>query len=117
MLSRLVLLLVQLVVAWFAAPPIVAYVPPLGGNTRLFVFAVVAAILVWVVGLVGAQVLRDTGTPSSSTLVAALVLALVGAAIYTWLPVVAPDARGLLRNLNELAYPLIGALLGYHIKR
>jgi hypothetical protein len=58
-----------------------------------------------------------TGTPSSSTLVAALVLALIGAAIYMWLPTLVPGSRAHLRNLAELAYPLIGALLGYHIKR
>jgi hypothetical protein len=92
-------------------------VPPLGGNTRLFVFALAFGVLVWAVGLVGAQILKETGTPSSSTLVAALVLALIGAAIYTWLPEFVSGSRALVRNVNELAYPLIGALLGYHIKR
>jgi hypothetical protein len=116
MLSRLVLLVLQLIVAWFAAPVIVRYIPGLG-RMQLFVFAVVFAVLVWVVGLVLSQVLRETGQPSSSTLVAALVLALIGAAIVTWLPAFVPDVRGAMRNLPDLAYPLIGAVLGYHIRR
>ena len=116
MLSRLVLLVLQLIVAWFAAPVIVRYIPGLG-RMQLFVFAAVFAVLVWVVGLVLSQVLRETGQPSSSTLVAALVLALIGAAIVTWLPAFVPDVRAAMRNLPDLAYPLIGAVLGYHIRR
>ena len=116
MLSRLILLALQLVVAWFAAPVIVRYIPGLG-RLQLFVFAVVFAVLVWVVGLVLSQALRETGQPSSATLIASLVLALVGAAIVTWLPAFVPDLRGPMRNLPDLAYPLIGALLGYHVRR
>ena len=116
MLSRLILLLLQAVIAWFAAPIIVRYIPGLGG-LQLFVYAVVFAILVWVVGLVLSQVLRETGMPSSSTLMASLILGLVGAALVTWLPVFVPGARAGMRTIPDLAYPLIGALLGYHAKR
>ncbi len=116
MLSRLILLAVQLIVAWFAAPLIVRYIPGLG-RLQLFVFAVVFAVLVWVVGLVLSQVLRETGMPSSSTLVASLILALIGAALVTWLPVFVPDVRATMRAIPDLAYPLIGAVLGYHIRR
>lgn len=117
MLSRLILLLVQLGVGYFGAIRIVPYIPPLGAGTRLFVYAVVMAVLVWIVGLVLAQVLRETGAPSSATLAAALVLALIGAAIYTWLPLILPESRSVLRNLTELAYPLLGAVLGYQLRR
>jgi len=116
MLSRLVLLALQLIVAWVAAPVIVRYIPGLG-RMQLFVFAAVFAVLVWVVGLVLSQVLRETGMPSSSTLVASLVVALIGATLVTWLPVFVPDVRGPMRNLPDLAYPLIGALIGYHVRR
>jgi hypothetical protein len=115
-MSRLILLALQLVIAWFAAPFIVRYIPGLG-QLQLFVYAVVFAVLVWVVGLVLSQVLRDLGMPSSSTLVAALVLALIGAALVTWLPVFVPDVRAGMRTIPDLAYPLIGAVLGYHVKR
>jgi hypothetical protein len=116
MLSKLILLALQAIVAWVAAPPIVRYIPGLGG-LQYFVYAVIFAVLVWVVGLVLSQVLREAGMPSSTTLVAALILALAGAAIITWLPAVMPDVRSALRTIPDLAYPLIGALLGYHLKR
>ena len=116
MLSRLILLLLQAIVAWVAAPYIVRYIPSLG-SLQLLVYAVVFAVLVWVVGLVLSQILRDVGLPSSATLVTSLVLALIAAAIYLWLPVVVPDAKSVLANLRENVYPLIGALLGYHLRR
>lgn len=116
MLSRLILLAVQLIVAWFAAPYIMRYIPGLGG-LQLFVYAVVFAVLVWVVGLVLSQVLRGTGMPSSATLVTCMIVALIGAALITWLPVLVPDFASTMRRIPTLAYPLIGAALGYHIKR
>ncbi len=116
MLSRLILLAVQLIVAWVAAPYLVRYIPGLG-RFQLFVYAAVFAVLVWVVGLVLSQVLRGTGMPSSATLAAALIVALIGAAVVTWLPVLVPTVRASMRAIPDLAYPLIGALIGYHIRR
>jgi hypothetical protein len=94
----------------------VRYLPGLG-NLVLFAYAAVFAVLIWVVGLITAQVLREVGTPSSATLVASLILALLGAALVTFVPEFAPDLRQPLRALPDLAYPLIGAAIGYHIKR
>ncbi|MBX9588560.1 MAG: hypothetical protein K2X43_04595 [Hyphomonadaceae bacterium] len=116
MLSRLILLAVQLVVAWFAAPEIVKYFPRFG-DLQLFVYAVVFAVLVWLVGLVLSQVLRETGMPSSSTLVTCLIVALIGAALIMWLPALFPDIGRLLPRIDSRLYPLIGAVLGYHMKR
>lgn len=116
MLSRLILLAVQLAVAWFAAPEIMRYLPRLGG-LQLFVYAAIFAVLVWLVGLVLSQVLRETGMPSSSTLVTTLIVALIGAALITWLPVLVPDISRAMYQIPTLAYPLIGAVLGYHMKR
>jgi hypothetical protein len=116
MLSRLILLVLQLIVAWFAAPVIVRYIPGMG-RLELFVYAAAFAVLVWLVGVVGAQVLKDTGTPSSAALASALVVALIAAAVYTWLPTFVPDAKRVMLNLQEKAYPLIGAVLGYHLRR
>lgn len=116
MLSRLILLVLQLIVAWFAAPVIVRYIPGMG-RLELLVYAAAFAVLVWLVGVIGAQVLKDTGTPSSAALASALVVALIAAAIYTWLPTFVPDAKRVMLNLQEKAYPLIGALIGYHLRR
>jgi zinc transporter ZupT len=115
MFSRLILLGLQLMVAWFAAPLIVRYIPGLG-RLELFVYAVVFAALVWLGGVIGAQVLKDTATPTSGALASALILA-AGAAAYLWLPALLPDARRLMLSLQEKAYPLIGAAIGYHIRR
>lgn len=116
MLSRLILLALQLIVAWFAAPIIIRYIPGLG-RLELFVYAAIFAVLVWLVGVVASQVLRETWMPSSATLVSALVLALIGAALITWLPMVVAEAGRAMRQIPTIAYPLIGALLGYHIRR
>ena len=112
MLSRIVLAFVQLAVGWFAAPYIVGYLPGLGA-LLLFVYAVVFAVLVWIVGLVLSQVLKDTRMPSSPTFVSALVGALIGAAVITLLPAIAPDFLILLPRIPARAYPLLGAILGY----
>jgi len=116
MLSRLILLAVQLAVAWFAAPEIVRYIPRFG-ELQLFVYAVVFAVLVWLVGLVLSQVLRETGMPSSSTLVTCLIVALIGAALIMFLPGLIPEVGRVMRQIPTLTYPLIGAVLGYHMKR
>lgn len=116
MLSRLILLAVQLAVAWFAAPEIMRYIPRFG-DLQLFIYAVVFAVLVWLVGLVLSQVLRETGMPSSSTLVTCVIVGLIGAALIKWLPVLLPDIGRLLPRIDDRLYPLIGAVLGYHIKR
>jgi EamA domain-containing membrane protein RarD len=116
MLSRLILLALQLLIAWVGAPYIVRYIPGMG-RMEIFVYAVAFAVIVWIVGLVLSQVLRDLGQPSSGTLVSALVLALIAAAIYTWLPVFVPESKQVMLNLQEKAYPLIGALIGYTIRR
>jgi predicted PurR-regulated permease PerM len=117
MLSRLVLLAVQLIVAWLAAPIIVRYLPNFGSLLQLFVYAVVFAVLVWIVGLVLSQVLREVGMPSSSTLVASIIVALIGAALITWLPGLVPEVGRVMRQVPTLVYPLIGAVLGYHSRR
>ena len=117
MLSRLILLALQLIVAWFAAPEIVRYLPNFGGLLQLFVLAVVFAVLVWIVGLVLSQVLREMGMPSSSTLFTSIVAALIGAALITWLPALVPDLAGHMRRIPTLVYTLLGAVIGYHMTR
>ena len=116
MLSRLILLAVQLAVAWLAAPEIMRYLPRFGAF-QLLVYAAVFAVLVWLVGLILSQVLRETGMPSSSTLAASLVVALIGAALILWLPDLVPDIGRLLPRIDDRLYPLLGAVIGYHLKR
>jgi hypothetical protein len=67
MLARLVLLAAQLVAGWLATEPILERLPPFAG-LRIFVYGLVAAVVVFIVGLVLSQILRDTGAPSRATL-------------------------------------------------
>jgi hypothetical protein len=116
MLGRLVLLLLQIAVGWFGTNALMAYIR-LGGEFRLFIFAVVAAIVVFLIGVIAAQVLREVGMPSSATLLWALVVALIAAALWTFgpgLPLLSEVPWGRLRA--EYAV-LAGAILGYMIKK
>lgn len=111
MLGRLVLILLQLAVGWFAAPQVLRYVP-VGGDAQVFVYAVAAAIIVWVVGLIGAQILKDVSTPSAGTLAAALLGGVIGAAIVAFkinsmIPI----------NVPPNLWPLGLATLGYALRR
>jgi hypothetical protein len=116
MLPRLILLAIQLMTAWVGAPYIMRSIPALG-SLRLFVYGVVVAAVVWTVGLVLSQALRDTAMPSSATLLACLIVALIGAALMTWLPAIAPGLGRAMQRLPPDAYPRIGAVLGYHARR
>ena len=56
---------------------------------------------------------RSCATPAcrrARRWLSALVVALIAAAIYTWLPMLVPDAKRVHANLPEKAYPLIGAV-------
>ena len=51
------------------------------GSLDIFVYAVVFAILVWLIGMLGAIVLKDVAQPSAATLSIALAGGLIGAGI------------------------------------
>lgn len=112
MLGRLVLLLLQIGIGWFGSQAIMKYIQ-MGGIVRLFIFAIVAAIVVFLVGIIAAQVLREVGQPSSHTLSWAVAVALIAAAIWTWGPQFVPQLRQVPADYAVLA----GAILGYTIKR
>lgn len=114
MLARIVLVLLQLAAAWYAAPYILKYIPA-AGPTVLFAQGAIFAVVAFLVGLIGAEVLKDIPRPGSGTLAAALIGGLVGAAIATfgWSYV---QSMGL--AIGDKAYlPLAGAVLGYAFRR
>ena len=111
MLGRLVLVLLQLAIGWFGAPQVLRYVA-VGGDVQVFVYAIAAAIIVWLVGLVGAQVLKNVATPSAGTLVAAVIGGLIGAAIVAF-RINAMIPIGIPPNL----WPLGLAILAYNLRR
>ncbi len=116
MLGRLVLLLVQLAVCWFFGPEIVKKLPSFGPQLNIFMYAVVFAILAWLIGVLGSIVLKDVAQPSTGKLSFALVGGLIGAAI-TLFPDVTRAIAGVVKGVPLTAYPLIGVVLGYSIKR
>ena len=117
MLPRIVLTIVQLGIGWSYAPQLKALVPVNIGALDIFLLAVIIAVLVWLTGQVGALVLKDTPAPSAATLTACLVLALAGAAL-TLVPPLTQAVAGVLKGgVPYRAYPLIGAVIGYLVRR
>ena len=119
MLPRIVLFALQLLAAWYLVPAIKSALPAL--LTRpydIFVYAVLYALVITVVGFVGSLILKDVRTPSAQTLVSSLVLALLLAGL-TLVPAVTQASGGVVPALraNPHIYPLIGALAGYFARR
>lgn len=117
MLPRIVLTLAQVAVGWNLASQVQGLIPGKFGALDIFLTAVIVAVLVWLVGQIGALVLKDTPPPSAATLTACLVLALAGAAL-TLVPPLTQAINGVLKGGVPLkVYPLIGAVLGYLARR
>lgn len=119
MLPRIVLLLIQVAAAWSLANPIKSALPALlGRQYDIFIYALIYAVVITVVGFAGALVLKGVRLPTASTFIASLVLAAILAAITLFSQINGPiqDALPFLRGKTEL-YPLVGALVGYLLKR
>jgi hypothetical protein len=116
MLGRLILLLLQAVVGWFGSQALMGLIGgSIPGAFRLYVFAVVAAIVVYFIGVIAAQVLKEVSTPSSHTLTWSLGIALVAALLWSFGPqYVSQFPWGRVRA--EYAV-LAGAILGYLLKK
>jgi hypothetical protein len=110
MLGRLVLIALQLAGGWFGAPYLLKYVS-VGGDPQVFVHGAVFAVIVWMVGLVGSQVLKGVDVPSAATLTYALGGGLIGAALIVLkVPAMLP------LTFPPLLLPLGLAILGYAVK-
>jgi hypothetical protein len=116
MLARLLLLVLQLVIAWLATPVLLAQLPSAGG-LRLYLYGVVAAGLIFCVGRVLSQVLRELAKPSRDTLLCAVLLALAGALFVNFRGDLPLAWRSATHGLRDELYPLMGAALGYVLKR
>ncbi len=112
MLGKLVLIAVQAAAAVMGAPFIMRALPS-SGDLKPLIQAVVFAVIVWVVGLVGSFALKDVSMPSPRALAAAIVGGLIGAAItmvpqvMSFIPLKVPAAT----------LPIIGAIAGYFVRR
>lgn len=115
MLPKVVLVLLQAAGGYAAAPHIKRLLPSFGAADML-VLAVIFAVLVWLIGMLGSVVLKDIAAPSAATLTAALLggLILAGA---TYVPAVTQTVSGLVKGITPGIYPLVGAILGYLMRR
>ena len=119
MLPRIVLLIIQIAAAWFLAEPIKAAIPSLlGRQYDIFIYALIYAAIIMLVGFAGSLVLKGVRVPTVATFVASLVLALILAGITLVSQVLGPvqDALPFLRGNTKL-FPFVGALVGYLLKR
>jgi hypothetical protein len=119
MLGRLILILLQIALGWFGAPLIAAKVP-VPANLSLFLYAAVFAIIIFIVGLVAANIIKEVSTPNSATLTWALVAGLIGAVLAKFGPVYVPT--GMVSSAAWKSVPALNAVLGatvlgYHLKR
>ncbi len=114
MLGRLILMLLQIAGGYIATPLIAGYVP-VPGTLSLFVYAIAAAIVVFLIGLIGAQVIKDVGAPSSATLTFSLTIALIAAALWTFAPAIFPQLPW--GKIPARWAVLGGAILGYVMKK
>ncbi len=113
MLGRLVLIAIQFAAGWAGTPLVERYIQ-VGGNGQTFVRGVIAAVLIWIIGLIGAQVLKDVGQPSPATLTWSLIGGLIGAALIVFK---VPQMFQLPLPAPPLSILLGFAILGYHLKR
>lgn len=109
-----VIFIVQAAAAWFLTPAVVSLLP--FGRLYLVAYAVAAALLVWLVGLLGARLLQSIPQPGVVTLLWSIAAALIGVGIAHLLPY-SPALAGAMRVVPDAVYPTVGALLGYWLRR
>lgn len=113
MLGRLILVLLQLVVGWFVSNALMGLIK--FGDFRLFIFAVIAAIVVFLIGVLGSMILRGVGQPGSATLSMSLIFALIAALLWTFGPQILSSIPW--GTVKANAAVLVAAVLGYLVKR
>lgn len=113
MLGRLILVLAQLIVGWYASHALMTLIKI--GNFKLYIFAVIAAIVVFLIGVLGSLILRGVGQPGSATLTMTLIFALIAAALWSF----GPSMLGSLpwSSVKPQAAVMVAAVLGYLVKR
>jgi hypothetical protein len=113
-MGRLILFVLQLVVCWAAVLALVQ-ATKFQGPLKLVMFAVAFAAVAYIMGLVAAEFLQGVGRPAPRALVSALVGAFIGLGIL-YLPPYVPQLKPFLAHIQDLYLPLVGAVLGYHVR-
>lgn len=113
MLGRLILILAQVIIGWFASNALMGLIK--FGDFRLYIFAIIAAVVVFLIGVLGAIVLRGVGQPGSATLTVSLVFALIAALLWSFGPGLIDGVPW--NRVKPTAAILVAAVLGYALKR
>lgn len=116
MLGRLILFLLQVALGWFGSKALMDTVgSAVPSSLKLYVFAAVAAVVCYLIGIVAAIVLKEVASPSSATLSWSLTLAIVAALLWSFGPSILPQVPwGKIRPEHAV---LAGAILGYIVRR
>lgn len=109
-MGRLILIVLQLAVGWFAGQAIVKWLG-LGNDLKIALYVAVFAALAWICGLVAAEILQGVPKPSPRALVSALVGGAIGAAL-----LFIPPLKPFIGGIQDLYLPLIGAVIGYQVR-
>lgn len=114
MFARLMLILVQLVVGWYAAVELAKVLPSMG-SLDLFILSLLFGVVIWAIGLLAAAVLKDVGQPGPSALLVAFATAVLFSSLTLF-----PEAHAAIVSvtgaLDVRFYPLVGAVLGYAVQ-
>ncbi len=120
MLPHLILIILQLLGAVYGSRFLKGYIPSLprtGYDLDIFIWAILFALLVFVIGFVGSVVLKGVRTPGTGTLSLALIMALIAGVLTLIKPITdAATSVGLGAETRQW-WPLVGAMIGYIIKR
>ncbi len=118
LLSRLVLIFAQLTLTWWWGLELLHLVP-LEGHLLIAAFVFIVALLVWLIGVIGAEVLKEVARPSGDTFISTL----VAAAIAALLPLIpfakplVPQIQSYIPFFQPLYLPVVGAVIGYQLQR
>ncbi len=111
MLGKIVLILVQLGGGWAIGHWLAGYVAVGDAYLQLVIYVLVFSVAVWLIGLIGGEVIKGVDKPKPSALGWAVAIS----AIFTGLSFI-PQLVGIL-PFQTIYLPLIGAVVGYHVSR
>lgn len=115
MLGRIILVALQIAIGWFAAPQVLRYIP-VSGDIAVLTQSVTFGVIVWMVGLIGAQALKDVSQPSTGTLAWAVIGGAIGGALVVFkVPAMIAASTGF--AIVPMFLPLALAIVGYALKR
>lgn len=119
-MGYIILIILQVAGAWLITPRLrglIPNIPSFGGyDLEIFFWALLAAVVVFIIGFVGSIVLKGVRTPGVGTLTLSILLALVFAAL-TFVAPVTQAVGQFVPALQTHWWPIIGAVLGYLLRR